>query len=397
MGIMTAAFVLGINLFIAAIFAVAFGVVAATSRTERGAKWLAGGYATGIATILLEYIMPYQTHPAPVGIAIFLTYLLAMTFCIAGVARHYRFAPPWRTMAAIWTASIVLMPLTFTIEYGSPVRVALFQYPYLAMQLLVLVALLRSGHRQKLDLLLAGVMVVAGAIYFTRPLIAWLANLSGPAQGYLTTSYAAISQSLGAGTLMAQALVILLIMMRDTTAEIMATSETDSLSGLLNRRGFDAHAGRGFERARGRGLPAVLIAADLDHFKAINDSFGHATGDRVIAHFAQMLRRAAPDGAVVGRPGGEEFVILLAGQDLAEARGYAERVRRDFAAHAAADMGLDRPLSASFGIAATMRGDTLSELSRRADAALYRAKSGGRNRVAVALGELPSASALGVA
>lgn len=391
---MTAAFLLGINMFIAGIFAVAFAVVAATSRSAQGAKWIALGYATGIITIILEYMMPFQTNPMPVGIAIFLTYMAAMTLCIVGVARHYRFEPPWRAMTLLWGFSIGISPWIFSLTYGSPLRVALYQLPYFAMQASILAALLRSGRRQKLDLLLAGVLAVSALIYLSRPAIAAVVGLSGTAQAYMTTGYAAISQSLGAGILIAQALVMLLIMMRDTTAEIMATSETDLLSGVLNRRGFERQVEEALARRRADG---VLVAIDLDHFKRINDSFGHAAGDGVIVHFAAMLRDAAPEGAIVGRVGGEEFAVFLPDGLLSDGRLYAETVRADFAARTLPVFGVDRRFTASFGVAQWAAGDTLLDLSHRADAALYRAKASGRNQVRVALGEPSLAPVIGVA
>src|SRR3546814_12656031 len=95
---------------------------------------------------------------------------------------------------------------------------------------------------------------------------------------------------------------------RDTTAEMVTRSETDPLSSVLNRRGFEHHG----ELALLRGSEAaVLVAADLDTFKQINDSFGHAAGDGVIAHFAAMLAEAAPASAIVGRIGAEGSAVRL--------------------------------------------------------------------------------------
>ncbi|PAL25008.1 GGDEF domain-containing protein [Sphingopyxis sp. GW247-27LB] len=386
---MTAAFVLGINMVIAGIFAIAFGVVAATNRSARGALWMASGYATGIVDVALEFLLRIQSNPTPVGIGIFLTFLLALTLCLIGVARHYDVAPPWKAIAAIWVLSLLAVPLLFAMPVTSVLRRALYQLPYIATQLLFGFVVLRSGRRQALDLLLIGLAVLSALLYAVKPLIAWTVGAASTPQAYMASTYAAISQSIGAVTLVALALVLLLVMMRDTTAEMLVRSETDSLSGLLNRRGFDRHAERRIERALRTGAPAVLIAADLDHFKAINDGYGHAAGDGVIAHFADVLRHAVAEGAVVSRLGGEEFAVLLAGADLAEGRRQAEAARRAFRAASFAGLGIDGTISASFGVAQAMAGDTLFDLSRRADAALYRAKAGGRNRVCVALGELP--------
>jgi len=126
---------------------------------------------------------------------------------------------------------------------------------------------LRARRRLALDLLLVGLTVLSALLYAIKPLIASTVGAASAPQSYMASTYAAISQSMGAVTLVALALVLLLVMMRDATAEMLIRSETDSLSGLLNRRGFDRHAERRIARALRTGTPAVLIAADLDHFK----------------------------------------------------------------------------------------------------------------------------------
>lgn len=386
---MTAAFVLGINMFIAGIFAVAFGVVAATDRTAHGAKWVSLGYTLAIANVALEFLITWQADPRPVDIVIFLIVLLALTSCLVGIARHYRVAPPWIAMTAIWGFSIVAAPFIFTLPYGSLLRSFLYQFPYFAMQALFGLIILRSGKRQALDLLLLALQAVAALIYLAKPLIAAATDTATGAQFYIGTTYAAISQSLAAVTLVMLGLVLLLVMMRDTAAEMMVTSQTDPLSGLLNRRGFEDRAERALTRALRSGGSAVLVAADLDHFKAINDSFGHAAGDSVIAGFARLLHDNAAAKAIIGRLGGEEFAVLIVDGDLTDGRAYAEMVRAAFYRAPAAD--IDRPVSASFGVAQLAAGDTLFDLLRRADAALYRAKAGGRNQVRVGLHEIPAA------
>ena len=384
---MTAAFILAINMFVAGIFAIAFGVVAGTNRGSRGAKWIALGYAMGIVDVLLEFLLPRQSDATPVGVGIFLIFLLALTFLLVGVVRHYRVALPVVPMVVIWILSIFAVPVIFSMSFGSPVRSVLYQLPYFAMQALGGWVILRSGRRQPLDLLLAALQGVAALLYLAKPAIAWAVGTANAPQGYMATTYAAISQSLGAVTLVAMALVVLLVMMRDTTAEMMTRSETDPLSGLYNRRGFEDRAERALARALRTGGPATLVTADLDHFKAINDGFGHAAGDRVIAEFARLLRDTAPEPAIVSRLGGEEFAVFVVGANLAEGRVYAETVRAAFSAAAMA--GIDHGVSASFGVAQLMPGDTLFDLSRRADTALYRAKAGGRDQVRVALNEMP--------
>jgi diguanylate cyclase (GGDEF)-like protein len=391
---MTAAFVLGINMSVAGIFAVAFAVVAATNRGARGARWLAAGYGMGIIYVALEFLLTRQVDPTPVGIGIFLVFLIALSFALVGIAHHYRAQPPWGAMAAIWVLTILAVPVIFSMTYGSTLRLMFYQLPYFAMQFLIGLVIWRSGRRQALDVLLIGLQVIAAVIYVAKPFIAAAVGTASAPQGYMATTYAAISQSGSVVTLMAIALVMLLVIMRDTTAEMVARSETDPLSSVLNRRGFEHHAELALMRGEGA---AVLIAADLDDFKNINDSFGHAAGDGVIAHFAAMLVEAAPAEAIVGRVGGEEFAVLLPDALLSDGRLYAETVRAAFAAARLPVLGVDRSFTASFGVAQRTSDNSLFELSRRADAALYRAKAGGRNQVRVALGEMPPVPALGVA
>jgi diguanylate cyclase (GGDEF)-like protein len=133
--------------------------------------------------------------------------------------------------------------------------------------------------------------------------------------------------------------------------------------------------------ARKAGIPAALVVCDLDHFKRVNDTYGHDTGDRVIEAFAGILREVAPARAITSRWGGEEFVALLPGANLAGARLFAESVRSAFAALPIAGVPDRVRFTASLGVAEARAQEGLSDLRRRADAALYEAKKGGRNRV----------------
>lgn len=391
---MTAALVLGINMFIGFLFAVAFGVVAATNSTVRGARWVAAGYSMGVVVVLLEFGLYWQVAGRPLETGIFLGFLFAQSFCLIGVARHYRVPPPAKAMFAIWVASLIAAAIILKLPYGSVSRALLYQLPYVAMQSLIGLVILRSGRQQSLDLLLMTLSFTVALLYLSKPaLVVWIGTAETP-QGYMVSDYAAVSQTLGSITLIALALVLLLVMMRDATKEMVLRLEEDPLSGVLNRRGFDEHGGRVLAKAHQTGEPLALVMADIDHFKAVNDRFGHAAGDLVIAHFANLLQDAAGKTAIVVRLGGEEFAVLLNGKDLTDARRYAETVRASISSEPLVEFGLDCPVTASFGVAQVAQGDGLPDITRRADAALYKAKEGGRNRVSLALVDLPCASDL---
>ena len=379
-----AVFVLAINLFVAGLFATAFGIVAATVRSATGARWLAAGYGLGILDIALEFMLPAQADPAPAGIAIFVCFLLALSCWIVGLARHYRVALPYKSLGTILLVSLVGIFFIIDMPRTSLLRAGLYQLPYFALHLVGVHIVHRAGRRQALDRGLAALLLLSGLQYPLKPaLAAWIGSGASP-QAYIGSTYAAVSQSLGAISLIALGLTILLVIMRDLYAETTARAETDTLSGLLNRRGFEDRAEKALQRAQRAGLPAVLVTADLDHFKRINDSYGHAVGDEVIRTFARILRESADDNAIIGRLGGEEFVTCLCGANLATGRLYAETVRAAFASLSFAALGVSHPISGSFGVAAQAPGASLSELFRHADTALYRAKSAGRNRVVTA-------------
>ena len=378
-----AAFVLAINLFIAAIFATAFGIVAAYARSAIGARWLALAYGLGIVNPILEFILPGQLDPRPVQVAIFAVFLLALTLCVVGLTRHYRLQPPWRTLGVIVVASLVVNILIVDMPRSSLLRGILYQAPYFTLQLVGVAMILRYRHRKALDVALLVLFAASGLQFLSKPaLAAWLGS-GASARDYIGSTYAAISQSVGAMLLIANGLLMLLIIVRDAMAEITARSETDTLSGLFNRRGFEDRADRLLASALRAGIPGAMVVADLDHFKAINDSHGHEAGDRVITAFAGVLATTADALAVAGRLGGEEFAVYIPDANLMSARLYAEGVRAGFSGLSIAGLGADRRFSASFGVAQLRPGDSLSDLLRRADAALYKAKEGGRDRVCV--------------
>ncbi|MBH0239218.1 sensor domain-containing diguanylate cyclase [Methylobrevis sp. L22] len=166
--------------------------------------------------------------------------------------------------------------------------------------------------------------------------------------------------------------------------ELAHLSETDPLTSLLNRRGFEASFERARRRSRRTGLPLSLLLIDLDHFKALNDSVGHEAGDVALRRSAAILGGAVrrPDD-VVARFGGEEFVLLLPETGAEGARFIAEGICTAFAAANLPHPGTwSGRISVSIGIATCRGEDAMDEgLLARADEALYRAKRGGRDRV----------------
>lgn len=158
-------------------------------------------------------------------------------------------------------------------------------------------------------------------------------------------------------------------------------ARTDTLTGLLNRRGFDTQMAFALAMARRTGRALSLITVDVDHFKRVNDTFGHEAGDEVLRRLARTLEQRLRGSDVVARLGGEEFVVLLPETDLDGARKIAQELVDAMASQSDPVVGT---ITVSAGVA-SMRGlqDTSTDILRRGDSALYDAKGRGRNRVCV--------------
>ena len=170
---------------------------------------------------------------------------------------------------------------------------------------------------------------------------------------------------------------------RRMEAELKTLAVTDPLTGLPNRRYFLAALERELARVkRFQSQRAAVLMVDLDHFKAINDTRGHAAGDAVLAHFAELMRESLRNTDTAGRLGGEEFAVLLPGADLHTAKEFAERLRHRLTRHPTPHEGAVMAVTASIGVAVLDPADPTAEAALgRADAAVYRAKELGRNRV----------------
>lgn len=158
-------------------------------------------------------------------------------------------------------------------------------------------------------------------------------------------------------------------------------STTDSLTGALNRGAFLGCLKTALEAADDMPSRLSLVIFDIDHFKAINDTWGHAAGDLVLASLGELCRSTLRSHDIFGRIGGEEFALVLNGQSLSESAVLAERLRRKFENVRVEFHGEWLSFTVSFGIAERRSDESLDDLMHRADMGLYAAKRQGRNRV----------------
>ncbi|WP_085316198.1 GGDEF domain-containing protein [Derxia lacustris] len=180
--------------------------------------------------------------------------------------------------------------------------------------------------------------------------------------------------------ILAATLATILMRLRRSAARMRQLAMTDELTGLPNRRAVLERLERTLAKPSDK--PCSVLIADLDHFKLINDGWGHLVGDEVLKALALLLRTSVREPMVIGRLGGEEFLVVLPETGLHAAHQVAERIRLQVAGLDTAGLCDRRQLTVSLGVAVGMPGRChASELLREADAALYAAKSAGRNRV----------------
>lgn len=165
-----------------------------------------------------------------------------------------------------------------------------------------------------------------------------------------------------------------------THSDLARTARLDPLTGLLNRSAFHEAA----QAQMITGQPFAIVLCDLDHFKAVNDRLGHGAGDLALRHCAHLIDNHSLLNGVAGRHGGEEFVLASSGSDEQTVLDAVEKLRREIEAASLISSGQRFSLTASFGIAYWNGSENLEALIHRADVALYRAKSEGRNRLSLA-------------
>jgi diguanylate cyclase (GGDEF)-like protein len=370
-----AIFFLTVNFVVALSFATLFMVVATRSRSRVASLWLAAGFGIASLSAVSELLIAFGGNPRPWAIGAFAAVLIGMVLLRVGIGELYGRPIRAPVAAAFVFASIALSYSIYDLQRGTPLQAFSYQTPFALAVLSSAVVVITQG-RLIVDRFLGGVLLVTGLHFFVKAGLAVLVGAGRSAQDYIHTNYALVSQSATAVLIVAVGLTLLVTLVLEIMAYQKTESELDVLSGVANRRGFERNVGTHIAAVPQR--PHAMILCDLDHFKRINDTYGHHVGDLVIKQFGELLRRHAPAHAVVGRVGGEEFAIFLPLTDL----DMAVLLARVLGAATAVMENLPDELivTASFGVS-SVNGRSLQAAYRAADMALYEAKNEGRNQV----------------
>ncbi len=380
--------VMAINIALGSLFVAAYAIIAFSNKSQRRALWFSVGYLLGMVAPACDLLGPFVGEPGLLEGVGYTSFLLALLSISATFSVFCRRPPPWRQILLILTLGLGLRIWIWPLPPNTLVYGIAYQLPFTLAALLATRTVLAVRPHRALHLALAGVFGLIAAHFMVKPSLAVAFSPGASPDDYAHTVYALLSQASSGVLLLAAGIFLLLVVAQQAIRELQLASETDPLSGIANRRGFDRLAQEALSRAQHTGLPVSVAIFDLDHFKRINDTFGHSTGDAVIVAFARLLRATVPAGSVVGRQGGEEFALLIAGATVQMAWLAADAVR--IATAQQTDGGLPS-VTVSGGVAQLRRGETLSELLGRADQASYQAKQGGRDRICIAA-HIPSES-----
>ena len=281
-------------------------------------------------------------------------------------------------------AAIVMLSFAFSVVWPSTRwRVAAIALPLATLQFGVARSILRARAQRPADYMTATLFCACGALAVTRFGIELLGPgvVAAPVREAMDMIVLVFSSPLpivGTSGFM--------LMCGDRLNDDLARlAMIDPLTGVYNRRTLAGMAAAAIARARRDDLPLALLAVDVDHFKRINDRFGHDSGDEALRLLVAGMQAALDEHATLSRIGGEEFAVLLPDRDEEQARAIAERLRQHLEQTRFVVDGQTLPLHVSIGVAEI--GSTLADLTallREADRALYAAKRGGRNRVVAA-------------
>ena len=369
-----------LNPGIGLLFAIAFFLLW-LNRRERYVAYAAGAYTASALAFLIQDVGPVlpmelQRLPANLG------FLATGVLFAAAIIKRYDLPIPWRAMSVTVAVSITVFLWFLIGQKDIAARILSVSVGAGIIAAMIVRSLWPIDKPYLIDRVLFWVAALSALNLIIRPIV--LLSFVGGFDNYVgfqQSVYWTTVQFSQAMVSIVAAISLMVAVAIDQINELRRQVDDDNLSGLLNRRGFEAQANTALRSCLDEDCAVALMIADLDHFKSINDNHGHAVGDAIIAAFGAHVRLIGPPGMIAGRIGGEEFALLVPGAGIEAARRLAEAVRKGLAAACADRIPAKLCPTTSIGIAIGAPGTGLSALMADADQALYEAKRTGRNRV----------------
>jgi diguanylate cyclase (GGDEF)-like protein len=324
------------------------------------------------------------------------TLLLGTTsMMLAGFRRHLGLAVPWRRLFACIALGLAAIVILHHGVDAPAWRAAAMSLLHTGLCLEMGALLWPAGRRmtRRYPVLFTACAAFANAAAQLARALVYGAQAAGARLPWDDATVSMMFFSIGALALPALTLGAVMMANAELIARARHAADHDHLTGASSRRAFFDLATRERARALRHGTPLSLLLFDVDHFKRINDTHGHATGDRVLVEIVQRTGAAVRSIDIVARLGGEEFAVLLPETGADTALLVAERLRRSLEVSPAAADGIEAGCTVSIGVATLGQDESIEAMLSRADAALYTAKAGGRNAVAAAQAWLPAEAA----
>lgn len=349
-------------------------------------NWALAGLCFTASNVIGACAIHYRLHSLLAPAAGNVLYIAGHYGILAGLRRHLQLRPRWDVLA--WLALAVFgAHMVPAVQASVPLRLLLFTPPIAAIDLAAALLLWRHPGQSR-QTRLAYLPMIALQTLFMLQMVLRALYVAFSGSLHLTFMGGQAMQTVGS-------LCVLVFMgVATTSCALIATHEqalalkraslTDALTGWLNRRALHDIAAREFRRSQRSGAAIHFITFDIDHFKSINDRYGHGVGDAAICHVTALAAGVLRGYDALFRIGGEEFAVLVAGSRLADVCAIAERLRETVAASPLQAGGHAVRMTVSVGVAALVGEDgKWEDILRRADEALYHAKQNGRDRVSV--------------
>ena len=370
-----ATFPILVNICVSGMFVGGFLTIAQLNPGFRHLRWIALTFAVGMITPIADFLLPFSAWPLPFIIASDAGLFLGLVLMVPALAMLYRRPAPWGLAGALVLLGLVMRLMTWGGSRGTFGYEISYQTPFAAVALCCAVIVFRHGNRTVLDYVAGGLFATVSAHFLIKPFVAVHLGSGATASEYADTTYAMISQVSSGILLVAAGLVVMINALQMVIQRDRAAALSDHLTGLPNRRALE----QAFESLSppGAGHSPAIAVIDLDHFKMINDRWGHDAGDDVLRAVANCMHEHRPSGATIFRHGGEEFVLLIPRSDAGLVRLACEKLRL-----AVGQLSFPTGSRVTVSIGATTVSDQedLSAALRRADHGLYAAKAAGRDR-----------------
>lgn len=360
-------------------FAATFVMLWRVARLKRHV--LGFGIAFGLSAIgfLITHFLPadafYLFHTTQLFYALGSTVLVASVCERAGQRLHLG------SFVVVYLISALVLAVAVSFSDDVASRLIIVNMGYGVMFAMGVTTLLNARRRNVIDSAIMAVMALQAADFLVRPTLTLLFEQSIPAEDYRESIYYSLIGLVLGIKGVTTAMVLIGATIAEWTTALRESGERDALTGLRNRGSFEQSMLGLLPRAQTEGRRLSLIVADIDLFKQVNDIWGHQAGDQVIAGFGELIGKMVRGCDAAGRIGGEEFCIAAWNCENEPAHRLAEQIRLAFVRLKHSGLNDDIRVTASFGVATARDGETYKQLFARADEALYRAKSIGRNRV----------------